>query len=63
MFQPPQPGLRVNVSAAFTPPLLKGVKVYPDNPFKLDFILDKGDTNLSYLYGESTPTAKSAGIL
>ena len=42
--QLPQPGIRVNLSSAFMPPLLKGVKVYPDNPFKLDFILDKGDS-------------------
>ncbi|MBF0386793.1 MAG: hypothetical protein HQL20_02940 [Candidatus Omnitrophica bacterium] len=47
MFQPVaglvQLGTRVSLSAAFAPPLLKGVKVYPDNPFRLDFILDKGD--------------------
>ncbi|MBF0386704.1 MAG: hypothetical protein HQL20_02475 [Candidatus Omnitrophica bacterium] len=37
------PGSRVALSAAFAPPLLKGVKVYPDNPFRLDYILDQGD--------------------
>jgi len=27
----------------FNPPILKGIKVHPDNPFRFDFILDKGD--------------------
>ncbi|MBF0478323.1 MAG: hypothetical protein HQL26_02470 [Candidatus Omnitrophica bacterium] len=35
----------VGLSAAFTPSLLKGVKIYADNPFRLDFILDKGGTS------------------
>ena len=39
----PAPGSMVSLSETFAPPLLKGVKVYPDNPFRLDFILDKGD--------------------
>ena len=45
LFQLPQPGTRVNLSPAFAPPLLKGVKVYTDNPFHLDFILDKGNSS------------------
>ena len=45
LFQLPQPGTRVSLSPAFAPPLLKGVKVYADNPFRLDFILDKGNSN------------------
>ena len=44
LFQLPQPGTRISLSPAFAPPLLKGVKVYPDNPFRLDFILDKGNS-------------------
>lgn len=39
----PQPGSMVSLSAAYQPPVLQGVKVYPDNPFRLDFILNKGD--------------------
>ena len=27
----------------FNPPILKGIKVHPDNPFRFDFILDQGD--------------------
>jgi|GEM_PF-5638883 len=38
----PAPGSPVNLSPAFAPPLLKGLKVYPDEPLRLDFILDKG---------------------
>lgn len=41
------PGSLVGLSDPFVPPLLKGLKVYPDNPFKLDFILDKGEENSS----------------
>ncbi len=39
----PKPGVRVSLSPAFNPPVLKGLKVHPDNPFRFDFILDKGD--------------------
>ncbi|MBF0387043.1 MAG: hypothetical protein HQL20_04220, partial [Candidatus Omnitrophica bacterium] len=38
-----QPGSLVALSPAFTPPLLKGIKVYPSDPLRFDFILDKGD--------------------
>ena len=40
----PAPGVMVHLSPEFNPPILKGLKVYPDNPFRLDFILDKGDS-------------------
>ena len=36
----PQPGVRISLSPAFNPPILKGLKVHPDNPFRFDFILD-----------------------
>ncbi|MDO8801770.1 DnaJ domain-containing protein [Phenylobacterium sp.] len=42
----PAPGVRVSLSPAFNPPVLKGLKVHPDNPFSFDFILDKGDSAL-----------------
>ncbi len=38
-----KPGEMVALSPAFHPPILKGIKVYPKSPFRLDFILDKGD--------------------
>ncbi|MBF0485879.1 MAG: hypothetical protein HQL16_05120 [Candidatus Omnitrophica bacterium] len=46
----PEPGTMVSLSQSFNPPILKGVKVYANNPLKFDFILDKGDN----------PTALSA---
>src|SRR5271167_2526181 len=41
----PAPGVRVYLSPNFNPPILKGLKVHPNNPFKFDFILDQGDSN------------------
>ncbi len=43
----PAPGVRVGLSPEYNPPILKGIKVHPDNPFRFDFILDKGDSQLS----------------
>ena len=42
----PPPGVRIHLSPEFNPPILKGVTVYPNNPFKFDFILDQGDFSL-----------------
>ena len=39
----PAPGEMVHLSPPLDPPILKGIKVYSDNPFRFDFILDKGD--------------------
>jgi tRNA-dihydrouridine synthase/radical SAM superfamily enzyme YgiQ (UPF0313 family) len=36
----------VALSETFQPPLLKGIKVYPQEPLRFDFILDKGDLNV-----------------
>ncbi len=46
-FRLPAPGIMVHLSPPLNPPILKGIKVHPDNPFRFDFILDKGDTQLS----------------
>src|SRR5271167_1926120 len=43
----PAPGVMVRLSPPLAPPILKGIKVHPDNPFRFDFILDKGDSELS----------------
>ena len=43
-FHLPQPGVMVHLSPPLEPPILKGIKVYPENPFQFDFILDQGDT-------------------
>jgi len=42
-FRLPAPGMRVSLSPAYNPPILKGIKVDPDNPFRFEFILDQGD--------------------
>jgi len=39
----PAPGVMVPLSPQFDPPILKGIKIHPDNPFRIDFILDVGD--------------------
>ncbi len=49
----PKPGVMVHLSPAFNPPVLKGIKVHPDNPFRLDFILDVGDETSFEAKGES----------
>ncbi len=43
-FRLPAPGVMVHLSPEFNPPILKGIKVHPDNPFQFDFILDQGDS-------------------
>ncbi len=42
-FRLPLPGVMVRLSPPLAPPILRGIKVHPDNPFRFDFILDKGD--------------------
>ncbi len=39
----PKPGTMIQLSPAFEPAIFKGIKVHPDNPFKFEFVLDKGD--------------------
>ncbi len=46
-FRLPAPGVMVHLSPPLDPPILKGIRVHPDNPFRFDFILDKGDSQLS----------------
>ncbi|MEI8012956.1 MAG: hypothetical protein WCI27_10865, partial [Candidatus Omnitrophota bacterium] len=43
VLQLPAPGTRLALSPTFDPPLLKGIKVYRNDPFRFDFILDKGE--------------------
>ena len=45
----PKPGTMVHLSPAFNPPVLKGIKVHPDNPFRFDFILDQGSSPLFFI--------------
>jgi len=55
----PAPGVMVPLSPVFNPPILKGIKVHPDNPFQFDFILDLGDERSSPSGGESNLTDQS----
>ena len=43
----PAPGQMVHLSSKFTPASIKGIVYHPENPFKFDFIMYKGDQNLS----------------
>ncbi len=42
----PQPGTMVTVTPAFTPAYLWGMTIHPNEPFKFDFLVQKGDENL-----------------
>jgi len=40
-------GEMVAVSPAHVPPMIRGIIIMPDNPFRFDFIVDSGSENLS----------------
>jgi len=42
----PQPGTMVNLSPAYVPVIVKGLRVHPENPVLFDFIVDTGNTGL-----------------
>ena len=44
-FRLPALGTMVQLSSALELPILKGIKVHPDNPFRFEFILDKGNVS------------------
>ena len=41
----PKAGSMVSLSAPFSPLVIKGLKLFPENSLKFDFIVDKGDSN------------------
>jgi hypothetical protein len=43
----PVPGEMVNFSPNFTPAVLKGITIHPENPLMFDFIIYRGDKVLS----------------
>jgi len=57
-FHLPAPGVLVPLSTEFNPPILKGIKVHPDNPFRFDFILDQGDSEDRHPESEATKLIK-----
>ena len=44
--QLPTSGTMVPLSVAFTPPMIKGLTIHPNEPFQFDFIIDTGDDRL-----------------
>lgn len=56
----PVPGSILPISDGFTPVIVKGLSLYPDNPLKFDFLIDKGDTDFldKELKQESTKLIK-----
>ncbi len=45
-FRLPLPGAIVHLSPPLEPPMLKGIRVHPDNPLRFEFILDQGDSSV-----------------
>ena len=45
----PAPGTMVALSPTVQPAMLTGVKVYAEEPFRFDFILDKGNAEVKQL--------------
>ncbi len=43
----PEPGKMISLSPKFVPAYVKGISIYPNDPFKFDFIIDTGDTKLN----------------
>jgi len=46
-FALPPPGQMVELSPAYSPVVLKGIKLDPKNPFRFNFFVDRGDSSLS----------------
>ncbi len=42
----PVPGTMVGMTEVFTPAMVKGITIHPDNPLLFDFLINKGDTHL-----------------
>lgn len=54
------PGQMVKTSALYNPTLIKGLRIYPNNPLRFDFIVETGDEKPvdSFLYEESNRLIK-----
>ena len=42
----PVPGSLVSLSPSYTPAIMAGMTIYPENPLQFNFIIDVGDDNL-----------------
>lgn len=56
----PVPGAMINQTPGYTPVLINGIKVHPDNPLKFNFFVHTGDTGMAgpQLSQESTKLIK-----
>lgn len=43
----PTPGTMIATTPAFAPAAMRGLMIYPDNPLKFDFVIDRGDTKMT----------------
>lgn len=43
----PAPGIMVNLTGDYTPAYLWGMSIHPNDPFKFDFLIHRGDAQLS----------------
>ncbi len=46
VFNLPQPGEMIGLSGVYTPVVLKGVSIHPEDPLLFDFIVDNGNSDL-----------------
>jgi len=42
----PAAGTMIAKASSFVPPMVRGITIYPQDPFRFDFIIDAGDSNL-----------------
>ncbi|GEM_PF-4881393 len=42
----PIPGTMVAITTPFSPPIIRGLTIHPENPLRFDFIVDRGETQL-----------------
>ncbi|MEW5894416.1 MAG: hypothetical protein AB1650_01475 [Candidatus Omnitrophota bacterium] len=42
----PMPGTMIQSTTGFNPPIIKGITIYPNNPLRFDFIVNRGDNDL-----------------
>ena len=61
----PAPGKLLNVSPQSEAPLLRGIKIFPDNPLKFEFIVYEGDKKIYFVAetkGTNDPNDPSLSI-
>ena len=42
----PPPGEMVFITPSYDPVIIKGLKTYPEQPFRFDFYIDRGEDNI-----------------